>query len=64
MGQNFCQNYSGLLHFRDKLVFAFLQIQDGRLKWREKDFCENLPVDCAVTLRVKNFVEIALSSTV
>ena len=30
--------------------------------WQENDFCENLPVDSADTLRVKNFVEIALGN--
>ena len=28
--------------------FAFYtEIQDGRQKWRENNFCEKLPVDCA-----------------
>ena len=53
------------LRFRDKLVFAFYaEIQDGRQKWRENDFCKKLPVDSANTLWVKNFVEIALSRSV
>ena len=40
------------------------EIQDGRQKWRENDFCENWPVGCENTLQVKNFVEIALSRSV
>ena len=51
--------------FRDKHVFAFkAEIQDGRQKWRENNFCEKSPADSANTLRVKNFVEIALSHSV
>ena len=33
-------------------------------KWWENNFCEKLPVDFALTLGVKNFVEIALSHTI
>ena len=52
-------------HYRDKCVFAFYaEIQDGRQKWWENDFCEKLPVDYAVTRWVKNFVKTALSYTV
>ena len=40
------------------------EIQDGRQKWRENVFCEIMPVDSADTLRVKIFVEIALSRSV
>ena len=40
------------------------EIQDGRQKWRENDFCKKLPVDSADTLWVKIFVEIALSRSV
>ena len=50
---------------RDKRAFAFYaEIQDGRQKWRENDFCEKSPVDSANTLWVKHFVEIALSRSV
>ena len=47
-----------MLHrFRDKCVFAFYtEIQS--------DFGGNLPVDSADTLRVNNFIEIALVSSV
>ena len=39
VGQKFCQNRSISLCFRDKHVFAFYtEIQDGRQKWREKQF--------------------------
>ena len=45
--------------------FAFYtEIQDGRQKWRENNFCEKSPVGSADTLRVKNFVEIAQSLSV
>ena len=55
-GQTFCRNRSISLRFRDKHVFLFnAEIQDGRQK---------LPVDFADTLRVKNFVEIALPRSV
>ena len=33
-------------------------------KWRESDFCKMSPVHSADTLRVQNFVKIALSHTV
>ena len=33
-------------------------------KWRESDFCKMSPVHSADTLRVQNFVEIALSHTI
>ena len=39
----------------------YAEIQDGHQKRRENDFWEDLPVDSADTLWVKNFVEIALS---
>ena len=39
------------------------EIQDGRQKWRENDFCEKLPVDSAETLWVKNFVQKILSKS-
>ena len=65
VGQKFRRNCSISLHFQDKRVFAFkAEIQDGRQKWRENDFWEKLKVDSADTLRVKNFVEIALSRSV
>ena len=37
------------------------EIQDGRQKWRESDFCEKYTLD---TLGVKNLEEIPLSHTV
>ena len=59
-GQKFRQNRSILLCFRDKCLFAFYaQIQHE--KWRENDFWEKSPVDSADTLRIKLFLEIALS---
>ena len=42
----------------------YAEIQDGRQKWREKDFCEKSPVDFGDTLWVKNFVEISVSCSV
>ena len=51
----------------DKRIFVFnTEIKDSRQKWRENVFffCEIMPVDSADTLRVKNFVEIALSRSV
>ena len=60
-GQKFRQNPS----ISDKCAFArYEEIQDGRQKWRESNFCEKSPVAYADTLRVKNFVEISLSRTV
>ena len=42
--------------------FAFYaEIQNGHQKWRENEFWEKLQVDSADNLRVKRFVEIALS---
>ena len=56
---------SKLLRYRDKHIFAFKKvIQYGRRKWQENDFWEKPPVYSADTLRVKNFVEIALSRSV
>ena len=53
------------LRFRDKPGFAFYaEIQDGRQKWRENDFWGKSPVDSGDTLRVKNFVKIALSRSI
>ena len=47
-----------------KCLFAFYtEIQDGRQKWWESDFCEKPPVDPADNLQVRNFVEITLSRT-
>ena len=40
------------------------EIQDSRQKWQENNFCKKSAVDSADTLRVKNFVEIALSRPV
>ena len=65
MGQNFHRNCSISLRFRDKQVFAFnAEVQHGRQKWRESDFCKKWPVDSADTLWVKIFVKIALSRSV
>ena len=38
--------------------------QDGRQKWQEYDFWEKSVVDSAATLRVKNFIKIALSRSI
>ena len=65
--QKFCRNHGISLRFQfqDKWVFVFnAEIQDGCQKWRENNFCEKSPVDSADTLRVKNFVEIALSHSI
>ena len=40
------------------------EIQEGRQKWQENEFCEMSPRDSAEILRVKNFVEITLSRSV
>ena len=40
------------------------EIQDGRQKWQENYFWEKSAVDSAATLRVKNFVEVALSRSI
>ena len=65
MGQKFRRNRSISLCYRDKHIFAFnAEIQDGRQKWWENDFCKKSPVDSADTLWVKNFVENALSRSV
>ena len=54
VGQKFHRNRSILLCFRDKCIFVFnTEIQDGHQEWWENFF-----------LRVKNFVEIALSRSV
>ena len=42
----------------------YTEIQDGRQKWRENDFCEKLPVHSADTLWVKNFVKVTLSHSI
>ena len=53
------------LRFRDKLIFAFnAEIQDGHQKWQENNFCEKSPIDSTDTLRIRNFIEIALSCSV
>ena len=47
------------------LFFAFYaEIRNGHQKWGENDFWEKSPVDSADNLRVKNFVQIALSSSI
>ena len=61
----FHQNRSISLRFRDKQVFVFnAEIQEGRQKWRENEFCEMSSIVSADILRVKNFIEIALSRSV
>ena len=51
--------------FRDKCVFEFhTEIQDGRQTCQENYFWEKSPVDSADTVGVKNFIKIALPSTV
>ena len=40
------------------------EIQDGRQKWQENNFCEKPSIDSADTLWVKNFDEIAVSRSV
>ena len=56
--QKFCRNCSISLRFRDKHVFAFnAEIQGGRQKWRENDFCEKSPIDSADTLQIKFFYQ-------
>ena len=53
--------FSGLF----SLFFVFYaEIQNGRQKWRENDFCEKSLVDSADSLWVKNFIEIALSRSI
>ena len=65
VGQKFRRNRSISLRFWNKWVFVFnAETQDGRQKWWENNFCEKSPVDCADTLWVKNFVEIALSRSI
>ena len=47
------------------MCFAFYaEIQDDHQKIAESDFCKMSPVHSADTLRVQNFVEIALSHTI
>ena len=65
MAQKFRQNRSSSHCFQNKRIFTFYaEIQDGRQKWRENDFGENLAVDSADTLWVQNFIEIAVAHTV
>ena len=53
------------LQFQDKRAFEFYtEIEDGRQKWWENNFCKKMPVDSADTVWVKNFVEISLSRSV
>ena len=46
------------------LFLFYAEIQNGQQKWRENYFWEKSPVDSADNLRVKNFVEIALSHSI
>ena len=65
MGQKFRRNRSILLRFRDKHVFVFnAEIQEGRQKWQENEFCKMSPIKTADILHIKNFVEINLSHSV
>ena len=58
-------NRSISLCFQDKHVFVFnAEIQDGHQKWRENNFCKMSPIDSTDTLRIKKFVQIALSRSV
>ena len=64
-GQKLRRNRSISHRFRDKGAFAFYaEIQDGRQKWRESDFCLKSPVYSSYTRWAKNFVKLALSRTV
>ena len=49
-----------------RFFLFYTEIQDGRQKWRESDFCEKSPVDCryADNLQVRNSVKIIISRTV
>ena len=40
------------------------EIQNGHQKWWENDFCEKSPVDSGDIVRLKNFIEIALSRSI
>ena len=66
VGHKVCRNRSISLHFRDKHIFVFnTEIQDGCQKCRGKHFfCEIMLVESTDTLRIKNYVEIALSRSV
>ena len=65
VGKEFRRNRSISLRFRDKCFFAFYaETQDGWQKCRKNNFRKKSPVDSADTLRIKNFVEIALSHSV
>ena len=64
-GKKSCRNCSILHPFQDKCIFAFnAEIQDDRQNGGKAIFLEKLPVNSTDTLRVENFVEIALSCTV
>ena len=54
---------SGFFRFFCVLAF-YAEIQNGQQKWWENFFWEKSPVDSADKLRVKNFVEIALSPSI
>ena len=61
----FTQKLKILHRSRHKCAFAFYtEIQDGRQKWRESHVCEMSPLHSTDTLRVKTFIEIALSCTI
>ena len=58
MDQKSCRNRKSL-RFQDKHVFVFkVEIQEGRQKWKKMIF------ESTDTLRVKNFIENALSRSV
>ena len=62
MGQKSRRNRSISLRFRDKRIFAFnAEIQDGHQNWRETFFAKSHSTN---HLRVRNFVEIALSRAI
>ena len=48
---------------QDKCVAFYTEIQDGRQKWRQSDFCEMLTVHSADTLWVTNFIKITISNS-
>ena len=60
-GKKYSRNHSN--SFSEINAF-YAEIQDGCQKWRGNHFCENSPVESAHTLWFKNFVEIALASSV
>ena len=59
------RNFVQISLYPDKCCLRFMQkFKMATQKWRESDFCKTSPVHSADTMKVKNFVEIALSRTV